>query len=247
LFYDQLELHGGMWNPMNRDVVAPEQYFDIPIDEPWAKYKYTLPNGEPLEGTFSIKGTVDLLTRISDDTFEYIDWKTGLRLDWATGEVKDYAKLRKDPQLRMYHYAISKLYPEIKYVIMTICFIQDGEVVKSTRAKKGIPNRGVFSMPYGPEDIPKTLQMLKNRYQTIRACTVPKKRVTWKCKAFCAYGRRNWINKDGTDSGITMCEFLHGEIKKKGLNQAILEHGNLAAIGDYGAGGGRSGSTSPKA
>lgn len=238
VFYDTLELHGGMWNPMNRDVVCPEQYFDLPINEPWAKYNFTTPSGRKLEGQLAIKGTVDLVTRLSPNTLEYLDWKTGRRWDWAHDCVKDYDKLREDPQLRMYHLALTQLYPEIEHFIMTIAFVQDGEVVKSTKKKRGIPNQMVVPLPFGPEDIPLTLAMLRKKFETIRNSVLPKRRQSWKCSAFCAYGR---TKQPGTD--MTVCDFMYNEMKLKGLNQVITEYGDESKLHAYGDGGGRQGVT----
>ena len=215
-----MDLNDGMWNPLNRDVVKPEQYFDIPIDEPWAKYKFTTPEGQVIEGQLAIKGTVDLVTRVSDDTLEYLDWKTGQRLDWATGAVKDYKKLRSDPQLRIYYYALRKLYPDIANLIMTIVFVRDG---------------GAFAMPFGDEDIPRTLEMLRKKFESIKDTVVPRKKVSWRCKAFCHQGRTKWPGSEKT-----RCDFLHDEFKKNGLTQLMLNYGTPNVFSSYGDGGGKS-------
>lgn len=215
-----LELNGGLWNPLNRDVVCPEQYFDFPIDEPWAKYKFTTPDGQVIEGQLAVKGTVDLITRVAPDTLEYLDWKTGQRLDWATGARKDYQKLRNDPQLRIYYYALRKLYPDIANIIMTIVFVRDG---------------GAFAIPFEDCDIPKTLEMLRKRFEVIKNTTVPNRKLTWKCKAFCHQGLTKWPGSDKT-----RCDFLHDELKKHGLTQLMLQYGSPSAFSSYGAGGGQS-------
>lgn len=77
--YKALDYGDGMFDPRNREIVEPEQHFDITIDKDWAKYSYETKDGL-LEGQLSIKGTIDLITRVNDDTFEVIDWK-GLPLD----------------------------------------------------------------------------------------------------------------------------------------------------------------------
>ena len=41
-----------------------------------------------LKGQLAIKGTIDLVTKLNDDTIEVVDWKTGRRMDWTTGEVQ---------------------------------------------------------------------------------------------------------------------------------------------------------------
>ena len=81
-----------MFDPRNRNILCPEQQFDIVIDKPWAEYEYKTTK-ETIKGQLAIKGTIDLITQINDDTLEIIDWKTGRRLDWATGEEKTQSKL----------------------------------------------------------------------------------------------------------------------------------------------------------
>src|SRR6056300_907714 len=119
-----LDWNDGQFDPRYRDIVDPEPHFDIPIEEDWAKYEYEMPNGEVIKGRLAIKGTIDLVTKVDDDTIEVIDWKTGRRLDWATGQEKDFKKLTTDAQLLLYNYAISKLYPDYKQAIMSIFFIK---------------------------------------------------------------------------------------------------------------------------
>ena len=60
----------GLFDPRNRNIVATEPKFDITIEEDWAKFKI---DGE--EKYLSIKGSIDLVTKINDDTIEMIDWK----------------------------------------------------------------------------------------------------------------------------------------------------------------------------
>jgi hypothetical protein len=233
---DTLLMNNGLWNPMGREIVAPELYFDITFEEEWAKYDYKLPDGSLLSGHLSIKGTSDLLVRVNDDTLEIIDWKTGRRWDWGSDKVKDYEKLRNDPQLRIYFLAICHLFPEIKHVIVSIVFIQDGDVVKATKGAKGIPNRGAFSLPYERSvDIPLTLKMLERRFKEVKENIRPKLSKSWKCKAFCHFGRTKW-----KDSEMTICEFFEKETRKLGMAATVEKHANIAAISNYGDGGGSS-------
>lgn len=220
--FDAITMQNGMWNPMNRHVVMPEQYFDIVIEEPWAKYTYKLPNGEKLDGYLGLKGTVDLITELDADTLEYLDWKTGMRKDWVSGKQKDWKKLRDDPQLRLYHYALTRLYPNRKHIIMTIVFIQDG---------------GPFSLDFGPADIPKTEQMIRERFETIRNCERPPRIIgngadKWKCERLCAFYQNEW-----KDTGKTVCNHIHQELLSIGMEKVGAKYsvGNATA---YGSGGG---------
>ena len=200
-----LQWNEGQFDPRNREIVAPEPHFDIPIDEDWAKFKYTLPDGKEIEGQLAIKGTIDLVTKTDDDTIEVVDWKTGRRIDWATGEEKTYEKLLSDPQLLLYNYAISKLFPEYKQTIMTIFFIKDG---------------GPFSMCFDKEDHDKFLEMLKDRFQEIQQNMAPKPisdtRNSFKCNKLCHYYKNNW---PGTDEN--MCIYIEKHLNKHGMEDTI--------------------------
>ncbi len=205
--------HGdSQFDPRKRNIHFPEPHFDIPIEEDWAKFEYEK-DGETVQGQLAIKGTIDLVTKINDDTIEVIDWKTGRRMDWATGEVKDYAKLENDAQLLLYYYAISKLYPEFPNRIMSIFFYKD---------KDGNPDPTPFSICFGPEDEKKFLEMLKNRVSEIRQNMAPKpqdpSRKHWKCTALCHFYKTNWPN-----TNENMCMYIERQLKEKGMDQTVKE------------------------
>ena len=207
----------GMFDPRNRDILYPEQQFDITIDKPWAKYDY----GD-LKGTLSMKGTIDLITKVNDDTLEIIDWKTGRRLNWATGEEKTQEKLEKDPQLMMYFYAVQKLYPEIKHCIVTIYFINDG---------------GPFSMSFDKSDIIKTENLLRTKFEKIKKCKRPQLSKSWKCKKLCHYGKNSFNGTNITpmieyregklcEQGefMTMCEQVKHDVEMNGIDSVVDEY-----------------------
>jgi len=83
-----LEYRGGIFDPRKMKIVQPEGAFDFAIERDWAKQ----PNGDYLR----IKGTIDLITEITPDYYEIVDWK-GLPIEtpiptpegWTTmGELK---------------------------------------------------------------------------------------------------------------------------------------------------------------
>ena len=213
--------HNGSFDPRNRDIVQPEQHFDIVINKPWAKYKYNTKN-EVLEGHLAIKGTIDLITRIDENTLEIIDWKTGRRLDWATGEEKTFAKLQRDPQLRMYHYAVSHLYPKIDHIMVSINFINDG---------------GAFTICYDKSDLPKTEDMIRQKFDTIKQTTVPQLNKSWKCSKLCHFGKTTFEDshvqplleyRDGRlqklDTPRKKCEQIKNDIDLKGINNVVDQY-----------------------
>ena len=205
-----LQHSDGQFDPRLRDIHFPEPHFDIPIEEDWAKFEYER-DGKMVQGQLAIKGTIDLVTKISDDTIEVIDWKTGRRMDWATGEVKDYKKLENDPQLLLYYYAISKLYPEFPNRIMSIFFYKD---------KDGEPDPSPFSLCFSPEDEGRFLEMLKNRVQEIRQNIAPKpldpNRNHWKCARLCHFCKTKWGDTDDN-----MCIYIEKHIKQYGMDETV--------------------------
>lgn len=200
----------GLFDPRQRNIYHPEAHFDIPIEEDWAKFEYEI-NGEKVNGQLAIKGTIDLTTLVNDDTIEVIDWKTGRRMDWATGEVKDYKKLENDAQLLLYFYAISKIYPQYKHKIMSIFFYKDSE---------GEVDPMPFSICFGPEDEQRFLDKLKTRFLEIQQNNNPKPmdvtRTHWKCKYLCHFCKNKW-----DDSNDNMCIYIEKHLKKHGMEETV--------------------------
>lgn len=193
-----ITLNNGAFDPRKRKVVKPELRFDFEIDKPWAKYDYTF-DGQKLSGQLALKGTIDLITDISDNNsfYEVVDWKTGKRINWATGEEKTQEKLQDDPQLRMYHYALSHVFPEVQQIMVTIFFINDG---------------GPFSICFGPDDIAVTEEMLKKKFELIKQTKIPRLHKSWKCSKLCGAGKTTF---EGTQ--ITpLKEGRSGQVTPKG-------------------------------
>jgi hypothetical protein len=223
-----VEFNDGMFSPLKRKVIAPEQYFDLPINEPWAYYDFKDPfTGNRIKGQLAIKGTVDLLTEGLTDVLEYLDWKTGARKNWATGDVKTYVKLRNDSQLLLYFYALSRLYPQYRYIFTTIFFCRDG---------------GPYTLHFSrEEDIPRALDMLKTNFEAIKNTQRPariwddpeeRRRV---CFSFCSYGKTKH-----PQSGKTLCTHYYQELQQLGMDRLMVKHGVAGAFGQYGSGGGSS-------
>jgi hypothetical protein len=222
---DVIEFNGGCFNPLNRDIVCPEQYFDLTIDEPWARYEYVDPfSGKSLVGRLSIKGSIDLITRVAPGVIEYLDWKSGARKCWVKNKPKEYGDLCDDPQLLLYFYALSRLYPDYRSTLVTIFFAQD---------------RMPFTIPFNREtDVPRALDMLRKRFETIRKDGLPHRIMDeparkWWCGRICHYGRTKY--KDTKDS---VCDAVHKDVVNLGLERAMVKHGRPNFFSSYGSGGG---------
>jgi hypothetical protein len=210
-----------MFDPRNRNIICPEQRFDIVIKKPWAEYSFDTPDGK-LQGHLALKGTIDLITQVDDKVFEIIDWKTGKRLDWATGQEKTQEKLENDPQLRIYHYAVSQLYPEVESIMVTINFINDG---------------GPFSISFDRSDLLKTEQMLRAKFDKIRSVKRPKLNKSWMCSKLCHFGKTSFENssipaiieyRDGQvtpkDKFMSKCEQIHHDIELNGMDTVVKDY-----------------------
>lgn len=218
--YKAIEFNNGMFDPRNRNILQPEQHFDFEIKKPWAKYSYNLDDGSKLDGYLAMKGTIDLITMVNDDTIEIIDWKTGRRLDWATGQEKTQEKLEQDPQLRIYHYAIKHLYPNVKHIIFSIYFINDG---------------GPFTICFDDSDIPATEDMLRQKFNVIKNVNKPKLHKSWMCSKLCHFGKTTFENTSITplveyrDSQVcqkgqimTKCEQIKHDVQLYGIDTSML-------------------------
>lgn len=217
-----LTINKGKFDPRNMRIVEPEAHFDIELDDDWAAYEYKLEDGTVLKGQLSIKGTVDLISDLGDGVYEVVDWKTGKRLDWATGEIKDQEKLWKDPQLRLYHLALSKLYPDVKTFLITIYFINDG---------------GPYTVHFQDKDLEKTREMVKKKFEYIKRTTKPilvkekSPEQAWKCGKLCHAGMSTF---EGTDIEpiyiprykryMTKCEQVKYMIQKKGVEWVVQNY-----------------------
>jgi len=221
-----INFNNQMFNPLNRHIVMPEQYFDFEIDYDWAKYEYYVPGTDKKEkfnGKLRIKGTMDLVTRIDKNLIEYIDYKTGQRKDWSTGKEKEYEDLRKDFQMRLYHYALCKLYPEDD-ILMTIFFSQAG---------------GPFSLFLDRSHLKETEDIIRTYYQAIQRNNFPKRirdfnSNSWKCSRLCSYFKENW---EGTEQD--KCSFIRDQITQIGLDKVVAKFKiSESPWGSYGSGGG---------
>ncbi len=218
--------YGGQFSPLNRHILAPEQYFDFELSHcDWAKYEYVLPDGEILQGTLALKGTVDLVTLARPGVIEYIDWKSGKRIDWNTGAEKGYKDFRKDPQLRLYHYALRRLYPEAKHILITIFFLRSG---------------GPFTIDFSDDDLAETEQMVREKFEEIAGTTVPSwirgnPRDKWKCQRLCRF----YSEKFHPDDKYDMCRTLRDELVELGMDRVLAKRADLSVLSSYREGGGK--------
>lgn len=208
-----LTFQGGNFDPRNRNIFAAEQHFDFSIDKPWATYDFSY-RGQKLEGQLSLKGTIDLITKINDTTLEVVDWKTGRRWDWAKDKVKTYRDLQDDFQLRMYHYALSHLFPEIKTILVSIYFI-NGFWNGTKKDGYWVPG-GVYTVAFAKHDLKIFEERLEKMYAKIVSTQKPELTRSWKCTSFCHFGKNLYPG-----SNLTICDFIKRRTQEMGINKVI--------------------------
>jgi hypothetical protein len=181
------------FHPFNLKVIRTEQQFELDVLRSGFEYDYKDHiTGERKRGNMKLRGTVDLITEADPETIEVIDYKTGKRTDWVTGEVKDIEAFFKDLQLRLYDLAISVIYSKYKYRMLTIFFTQDG---------------GPFTVTFSEQDLQKTIEALKQIYQQILADKTIDRLIDdsgrraehWKCDYVCQFGKvpQDFMADDG--------------------------------------------------
>lgn len=219
--YKAIEFNSGMFDPRNRNILRPEQHFDFTINKKWAEYNFNA-GDQKISGQLALKGTIDLVTLANDKTIEIIDWKTGRRLDWATGQEKTQEKLEKDPQLRIYHYAISHLYPDIDHIIFSIYFINDG---------------GPFSICFDKKDLADTEDMLRRKFEYIKNTKKPRLNKSWMCSKLCHFGKTTFENTNilpiveyrdnqvcQQGSNMTKCEQIKHDLELHGIDHVVQQY-----------------------
>ena len=77
-------------------------------------------------------------------------------------------------------------------------------------------------MCFDKKDQEKFLQMLKKRFETIKANNKPKpmsySRNHWKCNKLCHFYKNNW-----GDTGKNMCIYIEEHLNKNGMENTIKE------------------------
>ena len=218
--YKALAYNNGSLDPRNQNVHATELFFDIEIKKPWAEYHYNV-NGKEFSGNLAIKGTIDLIVKEDDSYYQVLDYKSGKRLNWATGREKTYEDLCSDKQLLLYFYALKNMYPNHDFYT-SIYYVNDG---------------GIFDIVFSDEDYEKAEKMLKAKFEYIRSIELPKllseDQSHWKCTKLCKFSEQY------KDSGKTTCKFFHDMVRSKGMDEVVSMYANLNKLGTYGAGGGR--------
>ena len=80
-----------------------------------------------------------MIVKEDDSYYQVLDYKSGKRLNWATGREKTYEDLCSDKQLLLYFYALKNMYPNHDFYT-SIYYVNDG---------------GIFDIVFSDEDYEK--------------------------------------------------------------------------------------------
>ncbi len=164
-----------IYSPLKCNILDTERAFALELVWPGLKISE--------DSHLTIRGIIDRIDKIDDDTIEIIDYKTGRRTDFATGQLKDFDSLKYDLQLGIYELAARKLYPSVKHRMLTIFFTADG---------------GPFTIYFDDRDDEIIIDEIRRIYYTIANDNNPKrlkddrerKSHQFKCKFVCEYGNK---------------------------------------------------------
>jgi hypothetical protein len=220
--HEAVSYKNGAYDPRKSHIIRTEGKFDFPLPEEWAKYRYELVDGTILDGTIAAMGSIDFIREISKGVYEIVDWKTGSRVNW--GKVgrpeKTYDDFLVDLQLRLYHLAVFKLFPEIEHLVVTVFYIKDG---------------GPFTMFFEKNDIVGTLQQIREKIEIIKATTNPLRfkdihRNVPLFKSPCAFCPLNKNTFEGTNvvpltysngNFMNQCDQIHFALKHRPMDKVI--------------------------
>jgi len=187
------------FHPHKLPIIDVEKQFELRIERPG------------FDGLL-FRGTVDLVTQPDKSVIELCDYKTGKRLDWISGEIKEYEKLEKDIQLRGYNLAVRYIYnPSPEVVLFTINYTQDG---------------GPFTVPFSDQDAEETLEEIRLVYNDILNTREPKRLIDnrrrnkefFKCKYVCQFGTTGELEYSNGEETIIVEDKIS---KPKEIPQAI--------------------------
>jgi len=157
----------GSYNPYKLDnILDVEKWFELEM--PGTEW-LTVENKQ-----FKIRGFIDLIHKIDDNTIEIIDWKNGLSKDFVTFEDITFDNISKKIQPRIYHLAASILFPQYRNILITFYYI----------------NHNILTFSLGDEDIIDTLNILYGYFSTIKKDTLIRRNRSFKCR-MCPFNKND--------------------------------------------------------
>lgn len=166
------------YNPYKLNVIDAEKWFEI--DLPGEEFEV---NDNGIKKQLKVRGYIDLVHKISDNTLEIIDWKSGKRDSPFDTTKMDFYGLSKKLQGGLYYLASILLYPQYKNIVLTFYYIADG---------------GPTTISFDESDIPIILSKLYGHFKTIKQDSSVRRNRSWRCK-MCGYSKQDICTKIWSD------------------------------------------------
>ena len=126
---------------------------------------------------FKVRGFMDLVLEIDEETLEVRDYKTG-------NYTKNTDEAFRDLQMRIYSMVAKELFPQYKYVLMTLDYLRKGPI----------------SVIFSKEDDDNTRKFLKEAYAKIAGAKEPTRRKSFKCSWCIGYDECSKIRETFLDA-----------------------------------------------
>jgi len=147
------------YNPRKLKILGIEKWFSIEMPGPeWANR-----NGQQL----TVRGFIDLVHEIDENTIEIVDWKTGAVADISSKEIIDSDRVAAEIQAQLYFLAACLIYPEYKNIIITFYYTTDQ-----------LPRTVYFDLT----DTCRILERLLGFFTTVQKTVCVRRNRTWQCK-----------------------------------------------------------------
>ncbi len=232
MYYELLEFRDGAYNPLNLDIVKPEQFFEFEVKKDWAKYDYTIA-GQQISGYLKLRGTVDLIFRNDYGGYSSLDWKTGKRVNWSKGEwykpkIKEYKDLQVDKQLLLYYYSLVNML-DTHEISSIIYYLQDG---------------GPFELYFDEDSYILAENLIRRQFEDINNIKIPQLTRNLGDAGENFYNKRKcgWCDFNKIQPKVstekTVCEHFRSEIVTLGMNKVLDKYATPDKFSEY-VGGGR--------
>lgn len=184
------------YNPYNLNILDCERWFAIEL--PGEEWECVDQEGKSHQ--FTVRGFLDLVHEIDQDTLEIVDWKTGKRTSFYSQEEIDEEVLMREVQPRLYHLAAYFLYPKYKNIIITFYYANSG---------------GPVTISLSNDDLVHTITFLHRFLTTITKDTLIRRNKSWKCK-MCSLSKGDICTKVWSD--LFTCGGEYVESRYRGLS-----------------------------
>lgn len=182
------------YNPPNLIVVDVERWFALEI--PGEQWECHDQDGEKHQ--FTVRGFIDMVHEINNDTIEIVDWKTGNRTNYHTQEPIDEAVLTREVQPRLYHLAAFFLYPQYKNILITFFYANSG---------------GPVTISLSRDDLVNTIGFLYDFFTTVKKDTLIRRNKHWSCK-MCSFGGNGICDRIWSDVCTMGGEYVENRYTK---------------------------------